>query len=181
MLSSLSPTRLPRRILPLLCLALATFAVAASTAKAQSIGSSENPWLRVAIHDSDEDHAHHVMAPSPFDTMSGWQLAAVPKANRVHYNAPSKCVPAKLKAVLQNVAAKFGPVTVSSTVRSKGRNRKVGGRKGSYHLKCAAVDFRVHGRTKGLLSYLAGQKAVGGYKRYKTGFYHIDSGPRRTW
>jgi len=166
-----------------LALLVAATIVFASTspASAQTLLNGGNPWHRIAVFDTDDDHAHHILEPSPFDTMSELQLAAVPKANRIHYNAPEKCVPGQLKAVLKRVASKYGPITVNSTFRSAKRNRKAGGKKRSWHLKCAAVDFRVHAGTKGLLTYLQEQKEVGGYKRYKSGFYHIDIGPRRTW
>ena len=61
------------------------------------------------------------------------------------------------------------------------RNRKVGGKGKSMHLSCRAVDFRVHGSSRGLIQYLSAQKEVGGLNRYPSGFYHIDNGPRRTW
>ena len=164
----------------LLLAALPAF-VLALPASARTLLTSDNPWHRIAVFDSDEEHAHLLLEPSPFDTMSELQLAAVPKANRIHYNAPSKCVPERLKTVLKRVADKYGPITVNSTFRSPKHNRRVGGKKRSWHLKCAAVDFRVHAGTKGLLTFLQKQKEVGGYKRYKSGFYHIDIGPRRTW
>ncbi|NJR13403.1 MAG: DUF882 domain-containing protein [Phyllobacteriaceae bacterium] len=113
--------------------------------------------------------------------MDAFQLAAVPTGKRIKWGAPANCVPASLKSVLNQVAAKFGPITVNSTVRSASKNRKVGGRSKSFHLDCRAVDFRVHGSTKGLAAFLGKQKAVGGIKRYSSGFYHIDNGPRRTW
>lgn len=150
-------------------------------ASAQTLLASDNPWHRIAVFDSDDDHAHLLLEPSPFDGMSDFQLAAVPKADRIHYNAPSKCVPQRLKTVLKRVADKYGPITVSSTFRSPKHNRRIGGKNRSWHLKCAAVDFRVHAGTKGLLAYMQKQREVGGYKRYKSGFYHIDIGPRRTW
>ncbi|MFZ2099220.1 MAG: D-Ala-D-Ala carboxypeptidase family metallohydrolase [Oricola sp.] len=148
---------------------------------AQTLVRPDDAWRNVAIHRTDEDHAHMILEPSPFDAMTDLQLAAVPKGQRVHFNAPSKCVPARLKSVLDRVAAKYGPITVSSTFRNPSKNRSVGGKKESWHLKCGAVDFRVHGKTSGLLAYLGKQGEVGGYKRYKAGFYHIDIGPRRTW
>lgn len=139
----------------------------------------ENPWHRITNFELDEDHGY--MARSPFDNLSAFQLAAIPKGRRVHYNAPSKCVPGQLKSALSSVAAKYGPITVSSTFRSPAKNRKIGGKSKSWHLKCGAVDFRVHAKTNGLLTYLRANKNVGGYKRYKSGFYHIDAGPKRTW
>jgi uncharacterized protein YcbK (DUF882 family) len=180
----ISSIRAARRAGPVTLFAFATlivFSTALPGAQAQGALKGDDPWHRAAVHYTDDEHAHQIMEPSPFDGMSELQLAAVPKGNRIHYRAPSKCVPSRLKSVLQRVAAKYGPITVNSTYRSSGKNRKVGGKKRSYHLKCAAIDFRVHGRTKGLLSYLSKQGEVGGYKRYKSGFYHIDAGPRRTW
>ncbi|MEM0899480.1 MAG: D-Ala-D-Ala carboxypeptidase family metallohydrolase [Pseudomonadota bacterium] len=141
----------------------------------------ENPWHLVTDFETDREHGFLLREKSPFDGMSELQLKLVTAGKRIHFRAPSKCVPARLKKVLREVAAKYGPITVNSTYRSPAKNRKIGGKRSSYHLKCAAIDFRVHGRTKGLLSYLRKHPSVGGYKRYKSGFYHIDTGPKRTW
>ncbi|MEZ5923767.1 MAG: D-Ala-D-Ala carboxypeptidase family metallohydrolase [Hyphomicrobiaceae bacterium] len=99
----------------------------------------------------------------------------------VSWNAPSGCVPGALKGVLYQVSQKFGPVVVNSTARGHKHNRRVGGARKSWHLRCMAVDFRVHGRTGGLWAYLRSHPAVGGLHRYPSGFFHIDVGPRRTW
>lgn len=103
------------------------------------------------------------------------------KAGRLRVNAAWKCVPNRLKKVINQIRVKYGPVTVSSTHRSRRHNRMVGGKRRSYHLRCQAVDFRVHGRTRGLTRWLARHPSVGGYKRYRSGFFHIDTGPKRTW
>ncbi|MCB1547547.1 MAG: hypothetical protein KDJ41_06880 [Hyphomicrobiaceae bacterium] len=114
-------------------------------------------------------------------------LASVPRpgtgSSIVRYasGVPSSCVPAGLKSVLYAVANRFGTVTVSSTLRRSRHNRRVGGARRSWHLQCRAVDFRVHGNTRGLMAFLRSQPAVGGLKRYAFGFYHIDNGPRRSW
>ena len=99
----------------------------------------------------------------------------------INFRAPTKCVPSSLIKVLKRVSARYGPITVNSTWRGRSKNRKVGGRGHSMHLACRAVDFRVHGSTRGLLKFLMAQKEVGGFNRYPSGFYHIDNGPRRTW
>jgi uncharacterized protein YcbK (DUF882 family) len=143
------------------------------------VGQPDNPWHAITDFAMDADHGY--LLRSPFDAMDGAQLAAVPRGKRIHYNAPSKCVPARLRRVLRDVAARYGPITVNSTYRSPARNRQIGGKRGSYHLRCAAVDFRVHAGTRGLLAHLRGHAGVGGYKRYRSGFYHIDTGPKRTW
>jgi hypothetical protein len=99
----------------------------------------------------------------------------------VSWSAPSGCVPAALKAVLYQVSQKFGPVVVNSSVRGVRHNRRVGGARRSWHLRCMAVDFRVHGNSKGLWAFLRGHPIVGGLHRYPLGFFHIDLGPKRTW
>jgi hypothetical protein len=142
-------------------------------------GSLPNPWSAVAPEMFNDEE--QFLAPNMFDAMTMLELAAVPTGKRIKWSAPGNCVPAQLKTVLNQVAAKFGPITVSSTARSKTKNRAVGGRSKSFHLGCRAVDFRVHGSTKGLMTFLAGNNNVGGLKRYSSGFYHIDNGPRRTW
>ncbi|MCH9808694.1 MAG: DUF882 domain-containing protein [Alphaproteobacteria bacterium] len=99
----------------------------------------------------------------------------------VRWVASSGCLNGRLKSVVYQVAAKFGPVTVSSTCRSRSRNRRVGGAKKSWHLKGAAVDFRVHANYRAAYAYLKSHGSIGGYKHYGGGLFHIDVGPRRTW
>ena len=90
-------------------------------------------------------------------------------------------MPGALKSVLYQVSQKFGPVVVNSSVRGHSHNRRVGGARKSWHLRCMATDFRVHGSTKGLWAFLRSHPNVGGLHRYPSGFYHIDLGPKRTW
>lgn len=158
----------------------AALTLAPATGLANPLGAAD-PVRAVASHDFDEEHAH-LWFESRFDRMTPAELAALPKGKaHIAWNAPSSCVPGRLKAVLNRVAVKFGPITVNSSVRSTAKNRRVGGRKRSYHLSCQAVDFRLHGATRGLMGWLASQGDVGGLKRYPSGFYHIDTGPRRSW
>jgi uncharacterized protein YcbK (DUF882 family) len=109
-----------RRALLVALLSVVTLTLPAS---AQTLLNSGNPWHRIASFDTDEDHAHHILEPSPFDAMSPLQLAAVPKANRIHYNAPEKCVPAAEDRA-ETGCDKYGPITVNSTFRSPKRNRR---------------------------------------------------------
>ncbi|MGB7285508.1 MAG: D-Ala-D-Ala carboxypeptidase family metallohydrolase [Salaquimonas sp.] len=108
-------------------------------------------------------------------------VTANSRGANVTFNAPWKCVPDGLKAVVYEVARRYGPVTVNSTHRSRSKNRRIGGARQSYHLKCAAVDFRVKGNTSSVLKYLRRHPNVGGVKRYRSGYFHIDNGPKRTW
>jgi hypothetical protein len=99
----------------------------------------------------------------------------------VRWVASSGCLDGGLKSIVYQVAANFGPVTVNSTCRSKGRNRAVGGAKRSKHLTGDAVDFRVRGNVRAVYAYLRSAGGVGGLKHYGGGLFHIDNGDRRSW
>ena len=173
-----------QRAMTLALFAVSAFGAFASTVPAGRAGTfvkPDNVLERVAAAEFDEEHAH-LYEELALTDMDRLVLAALPKGSAyVRYNAPSKCVPAGLKAVLDRVSKTYGPIIVNSTYRSRAKNRSVGGKSKSYHLSCRAIDFRVHGKTKGLMAFLRAQKGVGGVKRYRSGFYHIDNGPRRTW
>jgi len=102
-------------------------------------------------------------------------------SSTVSYQDTKWCVPRKLKRVLDRVSKRYGPVNVHSTKRWWYENWRKGGARNSYHLKCKAVDFSVRGDPSSVIAYLKSQPEVGGYKYYPGGFYHIDTGPRRTW
>lgn len=99
----------------------------------------------------------------------------------VRWAASPSCLNGTLRSLVAQVAASYGSVTVASTCRSKGHNRRVGGARHSHHLTGSAVDFRVHGNVRGAIAFLAGPGRVGGYKHYGGGRFHIDTGPRRSW
>jgi hypothetical protein len=127
---------------------------------------------------------------------SNWQLANLGGASLVapnpaelpslsggsiHWNASASCLARPLRAVLAQVAERFGPIAVNSTCRSPSHNRRVGGAPRSYHLTGSAVDFRERHSYGAILAFLAGLRTVGGLKHYGSGVFHIDGGPRRTW
>jgi hypothetical protein len=95
--------------------------------------------------------------------------------------ASSGCLNGTLISLVQDVASSYGPVTVSSTCRSKGHNASVGGAQHSHHLTGDAVDFRVHGNVSGAIAFLRSNGSVGGFHHYGGGLFHIDTGPKRTW
>ncbi len=99
----------------------------------------------------------------------------------VRWAASSSCLNGTLVSMVGNVASNFGPVTVTSTCRSKGHNAKVGGAKHSQHLTGDAVDFRLHGNYGGVVAYLRSSGSIGGVKHYGGGLFHMDTGPRRSW
>ena len=99
----------------------------------------------------------------------------------IRWAASSGCLNSGLRSVVAGVASMFGGVTVNSTCRSRGHNRRVGGARQSLHLSGNAVDFRVRGNWRGVWAYLRGSGGVGGMKHYGGGLFHIDTGARRTW
>ena len=106
--------------------------------------------------------------------------AAAAVGGRVSGNLAG-CIPSRLRVVLNQISRNFGAVKVTSSYRSPSHNRRIGGARKSWHMKCQAVDFRVSGNGKAVLSFIRSHPSVGGYKRYPAGFFHIDTGPRRTW
>ncbi len=102
---------------------------------------------------------------------------------KITWKDTSWCTPLQLKVALTKVAKRFGPVTVYSTHRWPLENKRKGGKKKSYHLTCRAVDFTVKGgNPSDIKKYLTSMWEVGGYSYYAhKNFYHIDTGPRRTW
>ncbi|MGO4669022.1 YcbK family protein [Bosea sp. 2RAB26] len=87
------------------------------------------------------------------------------------------CLPQLLKSILGKIADKYGAVKVTSTWRPPWRARR-----GSYHKRCEAMDFRVPGvRPRVVLDYARSLSEVGGHKVYWNGLIHIDTGPRRPW
>jgi uncharacterized protein YcbK (DUF882 family) len=90
----------------------------------------------------------------------------------------------RLVGLLYQVEHHFGrPVTIVSGCRSHSHNRRIGGARESYHLRCMAADIKVQGVSKGSVAHyangLAGRGGVGSYCR--DGSVHIDVGPRRNW
>jgi hypothetical protein len=87
------------------------------------------------------------------------------------------CLPERLKTILQKVVAEYGAVRVTSTYRPSWRARR-----GSYHRRCEAVDFRVPGHRPGeVLGLVRNFEETGGRKVYWNGLIHVDTGPVRSW
>jgi hypothetical protein len=106
---------------------------------------------------------------------------AVSGGGGIRWAASSSCLNSSLRSVVASVASIFGGVTVNSTCRSRGHNRRVGGARHSHHLTGNAVDFRVRGNWRGVWAYLRSSGGVGGLKHYGGGLFHIDTGARRSW
>lgn len=88
------------------------------------------------------------------------------------------CLPGAIKAKLNEIRSKFGPVTIVSTFRRGARIAGTGHM--SYHASCRAVDFHPpKGKYSAVLAYL--QKThSGGLGTYSCGMHHLhlDNGPR---
>ncbi|MGI9478966.1 MAG: septal ring lytic transglycosylase RlpA family protein [Hyphomicrobiaceae bacterium] len=98
-------------------------------------------------------------------------------SRNIHWVASPDCLAPRLRRVIANVAARYGRVRVNSTCRSPRHNRRVGGARHSHHLTGNAADIRVRGNWREASYYL--RNAVGGYKHYGGGLFHIDLGRRR--
>ncbi len=111
------------------------------------------------------------------------ELRRIRLRRNIHFRTTTRedCLPGRLMNVIYDVAERYGEVRIISTFRSPQHNSRVGGVRNSFHLQCRAIDFNVKGRTPGMLDYLRSRPEVGGLKRYPMGFFHIDTGPRRTW
>ena len=90
----------------------------------------------------------------------------------------------RLNGMLYTISNHFGaPVTVVSGCRSYAHNRRIGGARESWHLRCMAADFRVKGISPGTVyryaATLPGRGGVGSYCH--DSFIHLDVGDRREW
>jgi hypothetical protein len=112
---------------------------------------------------------------------ASWQKSGINYPVRIDWNDTRWCVPLRLKIVLKDVSRRFGKVRVHSSHRWPFENMRKGGKPRSYHLTCRAVDFSVPGDPAAVKRYLISRPEVGGYSYYRQGFFHIDTGARRTW
>jgi hypothetical protein len=99
----------------------------------------------------------------------------------VSWTASASCLDSTLRNIVVSLSSNYGPVTVNSTCRDAGHNRRVGGAPRSKHLSGDAVDFRIHSNASAAYASLRNNGNVGGLKHYGGGLFHIDNGPRRGW
>jgi hypothetical protein len=89
--------------------------------------------------------------------------------------APLDCVPDALRAVLADLGARFGEVTVVSTNQLNTSNHTAGGGRDRLHLNCKAVDFRIDkSRAEEIKAYLRTRPEIGGVASYQNGVVHMD-------
>jgi hypothetical protein len=90
----------------------------------------------------------------------------------------------RLTGILHRVEGHFRrPLTVTSGCRSYAHNRRIGGARESFHLRCMAADIKINGISKAQIArYVSGLSARGGIGTYcHDSSIHVDLGPRREW
>jgi hypothetical protein len=151
-------------------------------AQAPALAEGDGPEARYASLPSDGGETVTGSLPTAgFRGLGGFAAAVERGSITLRASTPTRCLPGSLTAVLADVASKFGVVSVQSTHRSSGVNRRAGGARQSLHLACRAIDFRVKSRAGGVMAYLRSRPEVGGLKVYRNGIIHIDNGSRRSW
>lgn len=89
--------------------------------------------------------------------------------------ASTECLPSELRAVLADVAARFGEVTVVSTHELNTANHSPGSTRERLHHDCRAVDIRPdRSRIDEIKAYLRSRREVGGVESYRNGVVHMD-------
>ena len=73
------------------------------------------------------------------------------------------------------------PITVTSGYRCPAHNTAIGGAKQSRHMQGQAADLVVAGMTPAQVAAAADKVGLGGIGIYKSGFCHVDIGPKRRW
>ena len=92
-----------------------------------------------------------------------------------------ECLPNSLKRMLNEVSARFGPLTIVSTTHLQTDNHVSGSDREKLHTACKAVDFRIEGpATDEVLRYLRGRREIAGLTSYRRGLIHIDANERYT-
>ncbi len=106
-------------------------------------------------------------------------LAAAAQAPAVlasNDKAPTSCLSQGLRSVLQDVQARFGPVTLVSTTELHTDNHAKGSVRHKLHGDCQAVDFKINGELNAVTAYLRTRSEVAGINTYKNNrVIHIDA------
>jgi uncharacterized protein YcbK (DUF882 family) len=90
--------------------------------------------------------------------------------------APTSCLSQGLRSVLQDVQARFGPVTLVSTTELHTDNHAKGSVRHKLHGDCQAVDFKINGELNAVTAYLRTRSEVAGINTYKNNrVIHIDA------
>ena len=89
--------------------------------------------------------------------------------------ASTDCLPVALRAVLADVASRFGEVTVVSTHQLNTGNHSAGSIREKLHTDCRAVDVRPdRTRIDEIKAYLRTRPEINGVESYRNGVVHMD-------
>jgi len=104
-------------------------------------------------------------------------LVAAPKGLiKADATASTDCLPVALRAVLADVAARFGEVTVVSTHQLNTGNHSAGSIREKLHTDCRAVDVRPdRTRIDEIKAYLRTRPEINGVESYRNGVVHMDA------
>ena len=90
--------------------------------------------------------------------------------------APGDCQLSDLQAVLSDVSARFGGVTVIAAHQSRTTNHISGSNREKLHNDCKAIDFRPDpSRLQEIKTYLRSRPEISGVESYRDGVIHMDS------
>ena len=99
----------------------------------------------------------------------------------VNANAPTDCLPDEIRALIADIGAQFGPITVVSTNKHLTGNHSSGSAREKLHLDCKAVDFKPdRHRVEAIKTYLRSRAGVGSVDSYRSGVMHVDFGTTRS-
>ena len=109
------------------------------------------------------------------------QAAVTRRSIAVNEDAPTECLPDDIRALLADVGAQFGPITIVSTTKHMTGNHSAGSAREKFHLDCRAVDFKPdRTRVDAIKTYLRGRAEVASFESYKSGVVHIDFAATRS-
>src|SRR5215204_2144487 len=88
--------------------------------------------------------------------------------------APIECLPAALRAVLVDLQARFGSVTIISTTHLHTENHSPRSTRAKLHAACKAVDITTSKEPKEVIAYLRSRPEIGGVNSYRNRVVHFD-------
>jgi hypothetical protein len=115
----------------------------------------------------------HPAEPKPVKD-AGWPVVPKQAARGESSKAPTDCLPGPLQAVLRDLQARFGPVTIVSTTHLNSDNHTAGTIRDKLHQACKAVDIRANRDPKEVIAFLKARPEVGGINSYRNQLVHFD-------
>jgi hypothetical protein len=115
-----------------------------------------------------------VAAPPAAAEQPGPSAPPAPAQLASQSGAPLECLPAPLRAVLDDLQSSFGPVTVVSTTHLHTDNHEAGSVRAKMHPACRAVDIRTARDPKEVVAFLRSRPEIGGVNSYRNRIIHFD-------